>query len=270
MVGDALETFAPPRVDSCIGRVSTFVRQPGAYEALPRLCGSSRDCLEVFAPTHDAFGFEAFPYDVAVLLRLTANLVEDRINVEKLKGRLASALEGCVEALVDGAVEPGVLPPNGEHVDAHDEEACLLQPGLMVGGVASLALLRVAVRVEQRAKLLPRRLCALEEQRKHCHEVRLAAAKAAVDEAPVLFAAIEDLLHIVENAGKLLLDRRRDDVVVDELLDLVGRRIGLAELHDEAHRPNIFGARKLENLGDGGHVYAPTSQPSSSSRFAAR
>jgi hypothetical protein len=52
--------------------------------------------------------------------------------------------------------------------------------------------------------------------------VRLAAAEAAVDEAPVLLAAVEDLLHVVEDAGQLLLDGRGDDVVVDELLDLVG------------------------------------------------
>ena len=112
---------------------------------------------------------------------------------------------------------------------------------------------------------------ALEQQREHRHEVRLAAPEAAVDEAPVLLAAVEDLLHVVEDAGQLLLDGRRDDVVVDELLDLVGAGVGLAQLDDEAHRPDVFGARKIEGVGDGLVMTrrSPRCRLSSSSRAAA-
>ena len=109
----------------------------------------------------------------------------------------------------------------------------------------------------------------LQQQREHGHEVRLAASEATVDEAAVLLAAVEDLLHVVEDARQLLLDRGRDDVVVDELLDLVRTGVGLAQLHDEAHRPNVLGTRKIEGVGDGrGHDCVAVSSFSLSPRAA--
>ena len=267
----AREPVAPPGVDARIGRVTPLVLQPRAREALARLRRAARDALEVLAAADDALRLEPLPDDVAVLLRLAPDLLEDRVDVEELEGRLAAPLERGVEAFVDGAVEAGALAANGEHVDAHDEQARLREPGLVVRRIATLARLRILVRVEERAELLPRWLRALEQQREHGHEVRLAASEAAVDEAPVLLAAVEDLLHVVEDAGQLLLDGRRDDVVVDELLDLVRAGIGLAQLDDEAHRPNVLGARKIERVGDGrGHDSSVSSlSPSSSSRAAA-
>ena len=83
------------------------------------------DGLEVLAAADDALRLEPLPDDVAVLLRLAPDLLEDRIDVEELEGRLAAALERGVEALVDGAIEAGALAANGEHVDAHDEQARL-------------------------------------------------------------------------------------------------------------------------------------------------
>ena len=250
----AREAVAPAGVDARIGRVTPLVRQPRAREALARLRRAARDALEVLAAADDALRLEPLPDDVAVLLRLAPDLLEDRIDIEELEGRLAAPLERGVEALVDSAVEAGALASNGEHVDAHDEQARLREPGLVVRRIATLARLRILVRVEERAELLPRRLGALEQQREHGHEVRLAASEATVDEAPVLLAAVEDLLHVVEDAGQLFLDGGRDDVVVDELLDLVRTGIGLAQLDDEAHRPNVLGARKIERVGDGrGH-----------------
>jgi hypothetical protein len=94
---------------------------------------------------------------------------------------------------------------------------------------------------------------ALEQQREHRHEVRLAAAEAAVDEAAVLLAAVEDLLHVVEDLRHRLLDGRRDHVVLDELLDLVGAGVGLAQLDDEAHRPDVLRARQDVSVADRGH-----------------
>src|SRR3954468_22045941 len=96
-----------------------------------------------------------------------------------------------------------------------------------------------------------------------------------MDEAPVLLAAVEDLLHVGQDARDLLLGRGRDDVVVDQLLDLVGSGVGLAKLDDEAHGPDVLRARELEGLGHGGHAMVPPSlfpsfgiQPASASRRA--
>src|SRR4030095_12441347 len=125
---------APPRA-----RATPLVLDPGAREALARLRRADRDAFEVLAATNDALCFEPLPDDVAVLLRLTPNLLEDRIDVEEFEGHLAAPPERGIEALVDSAVEAGALPPNGQHVDAHDEQARLREPGLMVGRIATLA-----------------------------------------------------------------------------------------------------------------------------------
>ena len=164
---------------------------------------ASRDGLEVVAPADDVLGLEALPDDVAVFLRFPADLLEDGFDVQELEGCLASFLERRVEAVVDGAIQARGLSADRQHVDAHDQEAGLRDPGLVIGGVPALAVLGIAVRVEQRTKLLPGRRSAFEQERQHGHEVRLAAAEAAMDDAPVFFAAIEDLLHAVEDARNL-------------------------------------------------------------------
>ena len=92
-------------------------------------------------------------------------------------------------------------------MEAHDEEAGLGEPCLVIGGLALLSRPLSAMRREDGPQLGPGRLRPLEEERQHRHEVRLAAAEAAVNEAPVLLAAVEDLLHVVEDARQLPLDR---------------------------------------------------------------
>lgn len=91
--GHALEPLAPARVDTRVGDVATLVLEPGAREALLALDRACGDGLEVLAPADDPLGLEPFPDDVAVLLPLAPDLVEDRIDVEKLEGLLAAPLE---------------------------------------------------------------------------------------------------------------------------------------------------------------------------------
>jgi hypothetical protein len=107
---------------------------------------------------------------------------------------------------------------------------------------------------EQRVVLGPRLADVLAQERQHGQVVRLAAAEAAVDEPAVLLAAVEDLLHLVEDDRQVHGDRRGDDVVVDQPGQL-GRAGGqLAQLDHEAHRPDVLGARQVVGVGDGeGH-----------------
>src|SRR5262249_14688319 len=151
-----LEPLAPARIDAGIGRIATFVLEPGPSEALLGLGRTRGERLEVLTPADDALGLEALPDDLAVLPRLAADLFEDAVDVEELEGRFAATLERRVEAFIDGAVEAGALAAHREHVDAHDEQACLREPRLVVAGLAALARLRVAMSIEQRAELLPR------------------------------------------------------------------------------------------------------------------
>src|SRR5690606_24093265 len=150
------------------------------------------------------------------------------VDVKEAEGGLAAGLEGLVEAGVDGAVEAGGLAAHREHVDPDDQQAGAGEPRLVVATAA-----------EQRAELVPRRGGALDEQREQGHEVRLAAAEAAVDEATVLLAAVEDLPHVGEDPRQLLLDGGGDDIVVDEPRDFVGPGSALAQLDDEAHGPDV-------------------------------
>ncbi|MBK6520469.1 MAG: hypothetical protein IPG04_41680 [Polyangiaceae bacterium] len=173
--------------------------------------------------------------------------------MQELERWLPPLLQCCIEAVIDGAIEPGGLAADRQHVQAHDQEARLREPGLVIGGLLLLRDALLAVRREHGPQLCPGGLRPLDQQRQHAHEVRLAAAEAAVDEAAVLLAPVEDLLHVVEDARQLLLDRGCDDVVAHEPLDLVGARVGLAELHDEAHGADVLRAREIEGFGDGGH-----------------
>ena len=54
-----------------------------------RACGRSTcESLEVLAAANNALGLESLPDDVAVLLRLAPNLLEDGVDVEELEGAL--------------------------------------------------------------------------------------------------------------------------------------------------------------------------------------
>src|SRR5262249_61113490 len=93
--------------------------------------------LEALLPADDALCLEPLPDDVAVLLRLAPDLVEDRFDVQELERRLPTALQGLVEALVHSAIEPRRLAADGQHVDANDEQVGLREPRLMLGRVAA-------------------------------------------------------------------------------------------------------------------------------------
>src|SRR5262245_15203140 len=122
MLRHTREALAPPGVDAPISRVTALVREPGAREPFARLRRSACDALEVLATADDALRLEPLPDDVAILLRLASDLLENGVDIEELEGRLAAPLECGVEAFVDGAVEAGALATNGEHVNAHDEQ----------------------------------------------------------------------------------------------------------------------------------------------------
>src|SRR5438093_11419572 len=101
MLCHASETFAPTWVDAGISGVTALVIQPCAGEALARRRRAACDCLKVLTTAEDALRLQSFPDDVAILLRLAPDLLEDRVDVEELEGRLAAPLQRGIEAFVN-------------------------------------------------------------------------------------------------------------------------------------------------------------------------
>ena len=115
-------------------------------------------------------------------------------------GALPAPLQRGVEALVDGAVEARCSCPRTESMWMRTTSRPAFASHASWSGASRPARLRSRARRTAGGTSSSAGVRALEQQRQHRHEVRLAAAEAAVDEAPVLLAPVEDLLHVVEDA----------------------------------------------------------------------
>jgi len=127
----------------------------------------------------------------------------------------------------------------------------------MVDSFASLAQLSDSVGLKERTEFLPRWLGALQQKGKHGQKVRLAAAEAAVDEAPIFLTPVEDLFHIVQDGWQLPLNYGRDDVVIHQFAGPHPSRARPRAASPRSPWPDVLRLRQIEDVGDGGHGCPP-------------